>query len=429
MKKKIGIISTLIVMILVVILAILITNKKENEPLNFITNGSNIAYMYEKEDGGYEQGTSNAWSTGEYVLDIEDSSCNGDEDPVDVIDWDPSSNGVLLSSNKNINSTLYFDKKSEQEKFFEKLLGPSGDGELLYHNSFFTNGANDHGYRYSGDDPNNFICFGPGSESYNGSAGTCADKNLYRIIGYVPVTLSNGIKTKLIKVIKSEYATADDLGKTTADGTAWFNKDYEDLIRVKKVENIDGFRWNDDEYVNIWGNSTLYEKLNDSDSGYLNRLTDWAEKIVDVQWNVGGYDVEEPPIAKEMYNIENSAEYGKSTKENAKIGLIYIYDYGFASSKENWTKLLGWDSGNNGYSNDENRKNNWLFNGVSEWTISRFSFEDDDAFIISSSGNVDGDNWVYGLEAIRPVFYLNSDVKITADNGIDGSENKPYRIN
>ncbi len=434
MKKKIGIISTLIVMILVVILAILITNKKENEPLNFITNGSNIAYMYEKEDGGYEQGTSNAWSTGEYVLDIEDSSCNGEDDPVDLIDWDAKSNGVLLKANTNISCTLYFDRMTAQEKFFEKLLGPSGDGELLYHNSFLTDGANDHGYRYSGDDPNNFICFGPGSESYTGSSGQCPDENLYRIIGYIPVQLENGKIEFRIKVIKSEYATKEDLGKDKADGTVNFNSDYKDFKRVKAENSIDGFHWNDvidGDYDNTWGSSTLYQALNSNDKSFLKNLNGWESKIEKVQWNVGGNPNDELPKAKTVYDEEWNESYGAQTKVSAKIGLMYPSDYGFASEPKSWEYRLYMydDSKDDEIENNQNRENNWLFNGVYEWTISHYSDDTDDAFSVDNRGFVYDGDYVDNAYGVRPVFYLNSSVTLSGGNGIDGSVNNPYKVN
>ncbi len=426
MKKKVGIISALLVIVIVIILAILLTNKKENKPLNFTTSDSSIAYYYQN-GSGYTQGSSTAWSTGEYVLDIEDSKCNGNTNPEDIIDWNPSSNGVLLKANENVNCTLYFDIKPAQEKFFEKLIGQSGNGELLYHNSLLENGANDHGYRYSGDNPNNFICFGSGSESYNNGGTTCPNENLYRIIGYVPVELSNGTKTKLIKVIKSEYATHDDLG-ISSNGTPSSSATYKDLKRVKELP-IDGFYW-DDNNNNIWGSSSLYEALNDNSSGYLYNLNSWANKIEEVEWNVGGNPNDELPKAKEVYDDEWSSTYGAQTKVPAKIGLMYASDYGFASEPKSWEyRLYKYNNSKDTEQdeNNQNRENNWLFNGVNEWTISRYSNRTGYAFNVYYYGYVD-DRGVGRAGGVRPVFYLNSSVTLSDGNGIDGSVGKPYKV-
>ncbi len=428
MKKKIGIISALLIIVLVVILAILLTNKKENKPSNFTINGSGISYYYEDENGDYVLENSTEWSTGEYVLDIGESSCDEDSDPEYFIDWDPSNNEVILKTNANISCTLYFDKMLEQEKFFEKLLGKSGEGELLYHNSQLENGANDHGYRYSGDDPNNFICFGPGSEDYNnGTSKTCADKNLYRIIGYVPVTLSNGASTKLIKVIKSEYATASDLGKNKADGTLHFKKDYESLLRIKKAENIDGFDWNE-QSGNIWKNSSLYQALNNNENSFIYNLGNWESKIENVKWNVEGYNMVNI-TAGEMYDKEKNSLYGAKTKVSAKIGLMYPSDYGFASEPKSWVdELIYYDDGDYDGKN-QNRENNWLFNGVLEWTILRYTDYQGYAFYVNNTGYMHWDNEIYGHAfGVRPVFYLKSSVTLSGDESIDGSDAHPYRV-
>ncbi len=426
MKKKVGIISVLLVIVIVVISTILLTNKKENEPLNFTIDDSGIAYMYQN-GSGYTQGSSTVWSSGNYVLNVAKSSCNGTTIPEDIIDWNPSSNSVLLKADENTNCTLYFDIKSEQEKFFEKLLGPSGEGELIYHNSLLENGANDQGYRYSGDDPNNYICFGPNSETYN-NGGACPDGNLYRIIGYVPVELSNGTKTKLIKVIKSEYATASDLGKSTADGTQSFNSTYKDLKRVKAETRVETFYWNKDykDYNNTWGSSSLFSTLNGSSSGYLYNLNNWANKIETVQWNVGGSTKNQLPKAKESYNEEWSSTYGAKTKVPAKIGLMYPSDYGFASEPKSWEyRLYKYNDvkDNEQEENNQNRENNWLFNAIYEWTILRGGTIN--AFFVGDTGYLNSGH-VGTVHGVRPVFYLNSSVILS---GGDGSYAKPYKVN
>ena len=54
----------------------------------------------------------------------------------------------------------------------------NGIGGLIYHDGSITSedgtvlDAEDKGYRYSGCNPNNYICFGPGSENYNSGKST-----------------------------------------------------------------------------------------------------------------------------------------------------------------------------------------------------------------------------------------------------------------
>ena len=73
-----------------------------------------------------------------------------------------------------------------------------------------------------------------------------------------------------------------------------------------------------------------------------------------------------------------------------------------------------------------NRDNNWMFMGLYEWTISRRSDGTTYAFYVISSGRVYVDYVGYNYFAVRPSFYLNSDVEIYEGN--TGTQSDPYRI-
>ena len=66
------------------------------------------------------------------------------------------------------------------------------------------------------------------------------------------------------------------------------------------------------------------------------------------------YEVKNP-------NVDIEREY------NAKIGLAYVSDYGYAMSPSEWSKNV----------EELNRTitsyNNWMFMGLSEWTVTRLS--------------------------------------------------------
>ena len=69
-----------------------------------------------------------------------------------------------------------------------------------------------------------------------------------------------------------------------------------------------------------------------------------------------------------------------------------------------------------------------MFNGVYEWTISRYSSGTGSAFRVNGDGNVNY-NIVSSITfAVRPVFYLKSDVSIIKDQNFNGSKERPYRI-
>ncbi len=327
-------------------------------------------------------------------------------------------------------------------------------GKLVYHDENSQDetvknyGAADEGYRYTGDNPNNFVCFGPGAEGYsrNENEATCDAKNLYRIIGIVPVETENNGTQNLIKLIQSEYATQAQLGNGTPGNN--YSGSLSSSARVKDLPTY-GFYWNKTKsstYYNIWAddtnsdnsnskNATLNQALNDANTGYLHYLDNstnqqginWTSKIETVKWNIAGGSGSEisSVTAKTAYDNEKSETtaggiQATQTTSTAKIGLMYVHDYGFASDKSNWNTNL------NGYSTDDNRNKNWLFNGVSELTISRDSDAGNGAFFISNAGGVRYDRVSYSTFGVRPVFYLKSDTQITGGNG---TALTPYRIN
>ena len=79
--------------------------------------------------------------------------------------------------------------------------GEEGANGLYYHDGVgtYTNAteeAGDNSYRYSGSNPNNFVCFGSDSAE-------CENDNLYRIIG---------VFNNEVKLIKYDYANSNMLG-------------------------------------------------------------------------------------------------------------------------------------------------------------------------------------------------------------------------
>lgn len=148
----------------------------------------------------------------------------------------------------------------------------------------------------------------------------------------------------------------------------------------------------------------------------------WGSKIATTNWKIGELDIETArysPI-KEVYNYEinnPSTSSGEITYE-AKIGLMYASDYGYAASPANWSTNIG------SLNNDTNRNNNWMFMGLDDWTISRTSDTSDGSWFVDASGGV-----YIGVgqdHAVRPTFYLNSNV--TYVSGF-GTSSDPIRIN
>ena len=108
-------------------------------------------------------------------------------------------------------------------------------------------------------------------------------------------------------------------------------------------------------------------------------------------------------------------------KEN-KIGLIYISDYGYAtspSSTSDYTTIV------HEYDKNNIPDNNWMYMGLFEWTFSRNSATNNHAFYVYNTGLVDGGRVYYNAFGVRPSFYITSSVKIKSG---DGSKGSPYRL-
>ena len=147
--------------------------------------------------------------------------------------------------------------------------------------------------------------------------------------------------------------------------------------------------------------------------------------IENAVWKVGGNTyvniVEVVPATvykNERLNLtENKTEY------TAKVGLMYVSDYGFAADPSAWTRKLGVDSGN-GYGNNIVKAVNWIYMGLSEWTITRKSDENYTVFHLPDGGNLNFNN-TDGAFAIRPTFYLLPSIVYS---GGSGTQSNPIRL-
>ena len=281
------------------------------------------------------------------------------------------------STNTSMNKTFKagvavkaYDREKDQtlaEYVISQYTGTQGENGIYYHNSTLANGAGDNSYRYAGesDSVNNYICLGS-------DEATCPDANLFRIIGVF------GDQTK--------------------------------VIRAKSVGNQ---KWDTND-SNTWSSSSLNAYLNGE---YLTSLGTLADKIATTTWKVGGgsatylYDV---PTTAYQYEVGSSAS---TTTYDAKIGLMYVSDYGFAADQSGWTTKLS--------SYGSNSSKNWLYLGSAEWTISRNSRLTGLAFTVTGTGYVNYTS-VTLSRGVRQSFNLESSVKYVSGSG---SMSDPVRVN
>ena len=240
------------------------------------SNGTNniTNYYYSINNGEYVSSTSNT-----YTFEGLDTGTTYDI-KVYVVD----TNGVQ----SNIYSTSWETSSITLADYITSLYTTDGKNGLYYHDGqgSYTNAdreAGDNSYRYSGANPNNYVCFGS-------DAASCPSDNLYRIIG---------VFDNQVKLIKS----------TSYGNYVWDSSD-----------------------SNVWSSSDINNTLN---STYLNSLgSTWSSKIETHTWYVGGHTTYNAS-AKGFYNAESSG-----TTWNGKVGLMYVSDYGYAANSNAWSNAL-----------------------------------------------------------------------------------------
>ena len=300
-----------------------------------------------------------------------------------------------------------------------------GSNGLYYHDSSLTNGAGDNSYRYAGasDAVNNYVCFGS-------TQSPCPADNLYRIIG---------VFGDRVKLIKSDYATSTLLGADgdykqayTATGNASSN------YKGNNLANIAAYTWNYKNNTTInsgYGSNTwstsLLNKTNLNTNFITNIGADWAAKIADTTWKVGGNtwaNIGTQPAntayQNEIVNPVTTNSQDSKTEYSAKIGLMYVSDYMYAAPQDKWTLV--------GYNSDASKDYraatsvNWMYMGLIEWTISRYADLSNYAFIVTYTGLVNYSRVGNSAYGVRPVFNLSSSVNYVSGSGTAAD---PIRIN
>ena len=245
-------------------------------------------------------------------------------------------------------------------------------------------------YRYTGENPNNYVRF---------------NNELWRIIGVFPTEDASGTIENRIKIIRNE--------------------------------SIGDIAWDDGD-INDWSTASLQQLLNSG--AYYNRtgnyasngLTSEAKRMInDAKWYLGGsanFTSASNGLASHFYSYERGTDVysGRPTSFIGEVGLMYPSDYGYATSGGSTTsreeclakELFNWDSSS--YSDCKN--NDWLLYSSTQWTMAPYSGYSYGVFRVNSTGTVDGyfANIAY---AVRPVLALASTVGIT---GGTGTESDPY---
>ena len=293
--------------------------------------------------------------------------------------WEFTATFINLDSDQQANTGKIMDAdiiiqedemKPTLADYITGLYTTDGENGLYYHDADLANGAVDNSYRYSGANPNNYVCFGAtGADCQNVD-------NQYRIIGV-----------------------------------------FNNQVKLIKATSYGEYVWNTD-LDNNWDASTkpdIYTTLNET---YYNTLgSEWQNLIAETTWQVGGMDFSATNTAKQYYDVEVGT--GQSGYEEImKIGLMYVSDYGYGANPEKWTIALYEDN----YGTD-----NWLYLRSTEWLISRRAdYADVAFFVLSGGGGRVTVGYVYDSYAVRPSFSLTSTATISSGTG---TSTDPFVLN
>ena len=345
---------------------------------------------------------------------------------ITFVNYDASQNanaGKSMSAKVMIQKEEYLLHKSCNDNtlacHIAKLYtGTQGENNVYYHNGTITSDdgtvidANDSSYRYSGSNPDNYVCFGS-------DASSCPTDNLYRIIGVIDGK---------VKLIKYDYATSSLLG---TDGDYHITYAQWGMVGTYKGynngENIGVYKWNSSTAKNTWSESLL-NKTNLNTNFITNIGSEWANKIATTTWKVGGStsaNIVTSPMYTAYQNEINNPEPGSysTTGEinyEAQIGLMYISDYGFSADPSVWSTAM------NSYNISSVTSVNWIYMGLNEWTISRDADNRYGVFRVSNDGKVVADDVYIQNNAVRPVFSILSSTTYVSG---EGTQSSPIRIN
>ena len=294
-----------------------------------------------------------------------------------------------------------------------EALAEANPDQLVY------DGTVDNNLRYIGANPNNYV-------SFNGE--------LWRIIGvFNNIDDGTGNKETRLKIIRNE-----PIGKYSWDNKA--------SGTGSSISNLGSNDWSDSALQQVLNSGAYYNRTSGecpyggkgattSCDFSNNGLTEEAKSMIsNAKWNLGGtanYTSSSNGLTSHFYGYERGTTVysGRPTEWIGQIGLMYPSDYGYATSGGSTTsreeclakELYSWSSSS--YSDCKN--NDWLYDSnLNQWAITPYSDDSINVFSVRSAGYA-GNASAPRPNAVRPVLYLDSMVKIT---GGTGTSSDPYTL-
>ena len=234
--------------------------------------------------------------------------------------------------------------------------------------------------RYIGANPNNYVLF---------------NNELWRIIGVFSEDTHGVSGEKLVKIIRSEsigsYSWDNKPSGTGSSTSSYGSNDWSDSA-LQVVLNS-GVYYNRTSGTCPSGQNGATTNCDFSNTG----LTEEAKEMIEtVTWKLGGtanYTSASNGLASHFYGYERGADVysGNPTTWNGKIALMYLSDYGYATSGGSTTnretclakELLNWSLSS--YSDCKN--NDWLYDSSAVlWTLTSNSSTSNGVFYVNFYG-------------------------------------------
>ena len=284
----------------------------------------------------------------------------------------------------------------------------------------------DNNIRYIGANPNNYVYFN--CSDYNNQSDSTCEK--WRIIGvFKNMTKSDGTKEDLVKIIRD-----DSIGAYSWDSSGvnnWTNADVMKLLNSGyDSETVGGsLYWNAKSGTCYNGSKDTLASCNFTSTGLKNDST--RNAIESVVWNLGGTHDLASAIASHWYGYERGTTVynGRPTTWTGKVGLMYLSDYGYATSGGSTTnraaclakELFHW--GDSDVSDCKN--NDYLLKSYGQWTLTPHSSISYNVFVVIADGFA-YNNHAGNTSGIVPAAFLKSNILISAVG--NGSSESPFQL-
>ena len=317
----------------------------------------------------------------------------------------------------------------------------------------------DNNIRYIGANPNNYVYFN--CSDYNNQSDSTCEK--WRIIGvFKNMTKSDGTKEDLVKIIRDDslgYMSWDykweGVGTSTSDSfygsNDWTDSQLMMMLNptdyLKSGYTIENNIVKDSKGQVIYQNMGSYyngtsgckpakvarranftcESINFTSTGLKNDLT--RNAIESVVWNLGGSSTYDDVTASMFYSRERGTTVysGRPTTWTGKVGLMYLSDYGYATTGGSTTnraaclakELSHW------YEVSDCQNNDYLLKGDVLWALAPDSSDSDPVLYVDGRGFVSSGNAIF-THLVFPAAFLKSNILISEVG--NGSSESPFQL-